>query len=248
MHDSLYREFDIDIRAETSALSPDAADMAAPSSLLARLTHRPSGESKVVRLTGVLSGMDCLLEMHVCRLFPHTGTARQLEQRAGSQGRRLNANWRTALARKVNLALMGLCDSPAATFWWHHLQAMPRVVVLMMYRRTEARFEQLEATCSPNLAQFGEAIRLSWSEVLVEAAGLDSGWRDLKLTELHRKGWPVELLEPRTREQLAAIARYARTGHMALGYLSDQDWRCMLGFVLEPSAAHPRALPETATC
>lgn len=252
MHESIFQDFDIEIRADDRpfplGIGGVALESADPSVsiLLVRLTHRDSGTTKSFHMSGVLAGMDRLLELHIRRLFPHSVTALQLEHIAGTQQCRLNENWRSGLARKVNLALMGLCDSPGATFWWHQLQNMPRVLVLMMYRRTESRFEALQGELAPSLAQFACAMRTSWTEVLLEATGLD-GWRDVKLTELHRKGWPVETLEPRTQEQLAAIARCARTAHMALPYLADQDWRRMLGFVLEMKAAR-QTEPETETC
>ena len=226
MNDCIYRDFDI-------TLSPaDVDDTTAPAlpCLHVSLTHRPSGETQRFELRGVLGGMDQLLETHVRLRFPGSGAALQLERQAGEVLHRLNRNWRQGLARKVGLALMSLCDGPGAAFWWHQLQSMPRVVMHMMFKRTEELFEPL-AGVHP-LKEFSSALRGAWTEVLTDASGLD-GWRDVQLTSLARKGWPVADLDSRTHAQLAAISERARLASMALGYLTDQDWQQMLGFVLE---------------
>lgn len=226
MNDYVYRDFDI-------TLSPaDLDDTATPAlpCLHVTLTHRPSGETQRFELRGVLGGMDQLLETHVRLRFPGSGAAMQLERQAGEVLHRLNRNWRQGLARKVGLALMSLCDGPGAAFWWHQLQSMPRVVLHMMFKRTEELFEPL-AGVHP-LKDFSSALRGAWTEVLTDASGLD-GWRDVQLTALARKGWPVADLDSRTHAQLSAISERARLASMALGYLSDHDWQQMLGFVLE---------------
>lgn len=226
MNDCIYRDFDIALRP----VDLDHTTTPALPGLHVTLTHRPSGETQSFELRGVLGGMDQLLETHVRQRFPGSGAAMQLERQAGEVQHRLNRNWRQGLARKVGLALMSLCDSQGAAFWWHQLQSMPRVVLHMMFKRTEELFEPLNGVHP--LKDFSSAIRGAWTEVLTDASGLD-GWRDVQLTALARKGWPVEDLDNRTNAQLAAISERARLASMALGYLSDHDWQQMLGFVLE---------------
>jgi hypothetical protein len=227
MNDCIYRDFDIALQPAADDTSPDQA----LPSVSVTLTQRATGVTCSFDMHGVVCGMDSLLEMHVRNRFPGSGSALQLERMAGANRFRLGEEWVSGFGRKFNLALLSLCDSPGATFWWHQLQSLPQVLLYMMYRRTEDAFTQLNGIHP--LREFADALRGAWGEVLADACGLD-GWRDVKLTELHRKGWPTERLETRSHGQLAAISERARLAHMALGYLSEQDWQKMLGYVLVP--------------
>ncbi|MEX3983951.1 hypothetical protein AB4Y45_33740 [Paraburkholderia sp. EG287A] len=244
MNDCIYRDFNIGVFPAVVDSSPDPAIP----SMCITLTHRASGESSSFEMHGVLCGMDRLIELHVRNRFSDSGAAASLAREAGANLFRLGREWRAGMVKKVNLALLSLCDTPGATFWWHQLQTMPQVVLGMMYRRTEESFAKLEGRHP--LRTFADAMRSAWAEVLCDACGLD-GWRDVKFTELHRKGWPISKLEPRTSGELADISERARHAHMALSYLTDHDWQQMLGFVLEacdesrPSPRKPH-VPEAA--
>ncbi|MBK3780316.1 hypothetical protein G3A43_08600 [Paraburkholderia aspalathi] len=238
MNDCIYRDFDIAVLPAADDTSPNPA----LPSVCVTLTQRATGASSSFYMHGVLCGMDRLLELHVRNRFPGSGAALELERKAGAHRFRLGNDWRSGLGRKVNLALLSLCDSPGATFWWHQLESMHQILLLMMYRRTEEGFERLNGIHT--LREFADTMRSAWAEVLADACGLD-GWRDVKLTELHRKGWPIARLENQPHSELAAISQRARLAHMALSYLSEQDWQKMLGYVLV-SCDNTRLMPRKA--
>jgi len=234
MHDCIYREFDI----TSLPAQREAETGAAGQTLCVTMTHKPSGVSKGFQFTGTTCGHDRLIEAQVVHLFPESAAARQLRRLAGHTLAELAVNWDSGLAKTMQFGLLSLCDTKGAAFWWNQLQSLPRVVRFMLFKRTGQKLAGL--TGAHPLREFADAAKQAWAEVLTEACGLD-GWRDVKLTELHHKGWPVTALEQMSPAELVVVSEQARLAFLALDFLEEHDWFGMLGFLLEDT-------PEEATC
>lgn len=238
MNDCIFRDFDV----ATRPCAPPKIGTAGVPAIQVTLTHRETGMSSDFTMYGVLCGLDRLIEQHVRTRFPESASARELAKLAGANFYRLSRDWRSNLPQRINAAILGHCESPGGMFWWHLLGTMPRVVKQMLFKRTDRTLAELAGAHSQR--QFADAVRGAWAEVLVEGCELD-GWRDVVFTSLYRKGWPMAQLDDRSREQLGAIAQCCRLAHMALAYLTDDDWQKMLANVIEVQPT-PRGQDEAA--
>lgn len=232
MRDCFYQEFDI----ATSAVLPGKllpSGASAPSTVVVTVTHKPSGAKQSFKLHSLLAGHDQAIEAQIIRLFPASNAAQKTRAALGQNTYQMKPRWQTGFVASVQFALLGLCDSPGANYWWNLLPTLPKPVSLMLYKRAG---DHLSRIVGPQpLRVYGLAMRQAWMEVLTEACSLD-GWRDVVLTKLHRSGWTVAEFEKMSPLELGGIAARCRLALLAIDFLAEEDWRNMLGFIVEPDS------------
>lgn len=228
MRDCIYREFDISSRPTT--IERPLANAKPVEGVIITLTHKLTGATKTFTLNRVLSGHDQVIEAQILLLFPDSESAKMIRRVLGHESYVLKPRWQVGFAASIQYALLGLCDSKGANFWWNLMPTLPAPVLLMLYKRAA---QHLMNVVSPQpLRVYALALRQGWMEVLSEGCTVD-GWRDVNFTRLYKRGWPIESLEKMSHAELGGIAERCRLALLAIDFLEESDWFGMLGFLIE---------------
>lgn len=219
-----------------------------------QLTHRETGQSASARFSRNLTSEELRnwLENTVLKKFPASQAADVLRSRLNRAPVVLVPGWDESLGEAVHTALRKLCDSPATSYWWNLLHALPSELRAALYRNSVAALRLAGGTGKPVfLAGLASALAKSWTATLETAQDYFTPRPFLTKTEvaaLGQAGWPDRA--QLTLAQLENLRAQSFMASLAVRWLDRNDWAAMLGYLTKPvevpSASAPHVVPKTS--
>lgn len=199
-----------------------------------QLTHRPTGESASGRFFRNLTPGELKnwLENMALKKFPASQAAEMLRSRLNLVPVVLVPGWEDSIGEAIHTALRKVCDSPATSYWWNLLHALPAELPDLLYRDSVAALRRTGAGENPVfLRALAKALAKSWATTLEAARDYFSPrplWGRAEPAPA-LAGWP-----DRAQLTLARMEDLHTQSHMAgmaVKWLDQDDWAGMLGYL-----------------
>lgn len=227
MNTEIYREFNISVQRTIEKEIRHEREHTY-GLLHIELLHRPTGKTFSFEDRGI--NADILIARAILKHFPDTRPASSLRNEHGLSRCKLNSGWDVDIGGSLHTALRKCCDSRASSFWWNLIHDLPPFVFQQLCKRSVVKLAEVK---SPTYVRtYAKAVKAAWEEVLEEAAYFHIDSPRTLAQQCKEKGWP-DLSKELTLDDSETFKKGSFMAHLALEYLSMDDWEGMLGYLVD---------------